>query len=314
MDKAALFLYNYTIMDQFELQDSDQSLSLLLLLQRSLAWEYFTGSHSNPCCHAETDWRLMPFLVIVYPQQGEYYCKIENEGLLKINAGEVLLVPGGIRHTVSMPRPGIVSFAHIRYTVFGSMDIFHFFQVPRRVKKSAGIEIGRLTHDLHQAMAAKPLGADAFVQAIVRQELAARLLRCIISVSKLRRMDPGDLLEITRLEPVFNYVEEHIDRPIQRSELARLVFLSETRFHYVFKKVVGLAPMAYVMSVRMRKAQLLLAQPILTITQVGGKVGFYDIFHFSKTFKSTFGISPLHYRKKITSFGPRPWNQSQASR
>ncbi len=304
MDKPALFLYICTIMEHSELQDNDQSLSLLL--QRSLGWEYFIGSHSNPCCHGETDWRLMPFLVIVCPQQGEYYCRIENEGLLKIKAGEALLVPGGIRHTVSMPRPGVVSYAHIRYTVFGSMDIFHFFEVPRRVRRSAGIEIGRLTHDLHQAMADEPAGGDVFVQAVVRHELATRLLRSIISVSKLRAMDPADLLEITRMEPVFNYVEKHLDQPIQRSQLAQLVFLSETRFHYVFKKVVGLAPMAYVMRARMRKAQVLLAQPISTITEISRKVGFADIFHFSKTFKSTFGISPLRYRKKIKLSGPRP--------
>ncbi len=309
MDKPVLFLYNYTIMEDFEFQDKDQSLSLLL--QRSLGWEYFTGSHRNPCCHAETDWRLMPFLVIVCPQQGEYYCRIENEGLLKINAGEALLVPGGIRHTVGMPKPGIVSYAHIRYTVFGSMDIFHFFQVPRRVKRSTGMEIGRLTHDLHQAMVEKPAGGDAFVQAVVRQELAARLLRSIISVAKLRIMDPRDLSEITRMEPVFNYVEKHLDQPIQRAQLAQLVFLSETRFHYVFKKVGGLSPMAYVMRARMRKAQVLLAQPILTITQISRNVGFSDIFHFSKTFKSAFGISPLGYRKKIKFSGRNPTPQNR---
>jgi transcriptional regulator GlxA family with amidase domain len=208
-------------------------------------------------------------------------------------------VPSGVQHTVGMPNPGVVSFAHIHYTVFGSMDIFRFFEVPRHVKGAVGKEIGRLTHDLHEATIREPTGGDALVQAVIRQDLASRLLRAIISVSKFQAMESGDLLEITRIEPVFSYVEKHIDRPIRRSELAELVFLSETRFHYVFKNIVGVSPMAYVMNTRMRKAQMLLAQPTLSVTEIRERVGFSEIFHFSKTFTAAFGISPLQYRKKI---------------
>jgi len=200
---------------------------------------------------------------------------------------------------VGMPRPGVVSYAHIRFTMFGSMDIFRFFDVPRLVKGQAGKNIPPLTRDLHRAMTAEPVGGRAVVQAVVRQELAGRLLRAIIAVSKLRDMESTAVFEMMRMEPVFNYVENHLDQPIRRATLADLVFLSETRFHYVFKKVIGVAPMAYVMNARMRKAQILLARQTLTISEIGQKVGFPNLFHFSKAFKRTFGRSPLHYREKI---------------
>jgi len=272
----------------------------LPLLQRSLSWDYLGGGRGNPCCHAETDWRLLPFLVVVCPEEGRYISRIRDEGVLAIRPGEALVVPAGVHHTVGMPDPGVVSYAHVRFALFGSMDVLRFFEVPRRVTGRAGADILHLVRDLHQAMSAKPAGADAIVQAVVRQDLAGRLLRAVVSVSELRNMETKDVFEMMRMESGFNYVEDHLDQPIRRADLADLVFLSETRFHYVFKKVIGVAPMAYVMNARMRKAQILLSQPTLTISQIGQEVGFPNIFHFSKAFKQAFGRSPLHYRRQIS--------------
>jgi hypothetical protein len=203
--------------------------SFLPLLQRSLSWEYFGGSHSNPCCHPETDWRLMPFLVIVCSEKGEYISRIKDERFVNVREGETLLVPSGVQHTVGMPNPGVVSFAHIHYTVFGSMDIFRFFEVPRHVKGAFGKEIGRLTHNLHEAMIREPAGGDALIQAVIRQDLASRLLRAILSVSKFRAMESGDLLEITRMEPVFSYVEKHIGACFSFGDTVSLCFQEHRR-------------------------------------------------------------------------------------
>ena len=58
-------------------------------------------------------------------------------------------------------------------------------------------------------------------------------------------------------------------------------------------------PMAHVKSVRMKKAQALLGQKQLGIAEIGAAVGLPDIFHFSKAFKQTFGVSPSQYRRDL---------------
>jgi AraC-like DNA-binding protein len=295
MDNIIVLLYIYTMTHDETLSDQ----AFLRLVQQSLSWEYLGGVHSGNCCHPMTDWRLLPFLVVVCPMKGEYQSNIKQRGLVKISPGNVLLVPAGITHTVGMPRPGVVHYAHIRYTIFNSMDILQFFEVPWVVEGKVGREIARITGDLHVAMEEHSAGELAVAQAVCRYELSSRLLGLIVSASKPRPVGTPLFLDIPRIEPVFRYVEENISQPITRGELAKRAFLSETRFHYVFKNIMGLSPMAYVKSVRMHKAQTLLSQSRLSITQVGEKVGYPDIFHFSKIFKKTFGVSPLNYREKL---------------
>lgn len=272
--------------------------SLTTLLQQSLGWEYFGGNHRVDCCHQATDWRLLPFLVVVCPHRGAYVSEVQNVGTIKVAADEALLVPSGIRHTVAMPRPGILSYAHIRYTVFNSIDVMRFFDVPYCVRGKIGAEITQATHDLHRTMATEPRPDTAIAHAVTRQRLANQLLQLVLSTATPGGTGSHDLLEISRLGPVFAYIERHLHRPIRRQDLAQRAFLSETRFHYVFKRVVGVAPMEYVMNVRLRRAQLLLAQSTNSITAIGERLGFADVFHFSKTFKQAFSLSPLRYRQQ----------------
>ena len=101
-----------------------------------------------------------------------------------------------------------------------------------------------------------------------------------------------------RLELPLRYMEENMSKGIGRHELAKLVSLSDTRFHYVFKNATGLAPLAYLKHVRLKKAQALLFQTDMQVSEIGAHVGYPDIFHFSKIFKGMFHISPLEYRRE----------------
>ena len=46
-------------------------------------------------------------------------------------------------------------------------------------------------------------------------------------------------------------------------------------------------------------AKQLLNDKDLTIQEVAAAVGYNDPFHFSKSFKQTFGISPTDYRSSV---------------
>ena len=45
-------------------------------------------------------------------------------------------------------------------------------------------------------------------------------------------------------------------------------------------------------------AKQLLARKDMTVSQVAESVGYKDPFHFSKSFKQTFGISPTDFKDK----------------
>lgn len=268
------------------------------LVRHSLSWEYYGGSHDYPLLHSTTHWRLLPFLVLVCTVEGEYECEIEGLGLRRILRGEALLVPAGTRHTVAMPRQGTVHHAHIQFSIFNSMDVLQFFDVPWVVKGIPAKEIAWTTAELHKVMSEQS-GPMLMNHVTGAQFLSISLLNRIVSVSKPRGVDLNHLVDIQRIEPVFRHIEKNLSRPMDRAELAKLVFLSETHFHQVFTKVMKVSPMTYVRNVKMRKAQQLLTQSNLRIAEVGERIGYPDIFHFSKVFKSELGISPKCYREKM---------------
>jgi len=271
----------------------------LALLQQALSYKYYGGSHFQNVRHPESGWRLLPFLVIVCPTRGIYASVIDGVGRIVVRAGEALLVPRGVRHTVAMPAGGILHHAHIQFSFFGSTDVLHFFDVPPLVKGQAAKAIAEVTRDLHAEMEEPFSAQQAVVQAVHRRMLCGLLLDRVARVSKVREAASEGLAELSRLERPLRHLEENLAKDVCRHELAVLAGLSDTRFHYVFKNATGLAPMAYLKNVRMRKAQALLLQTDLQISEVGERVGYPDVFHFSKVFKSTFCKSPSGYRHDI---------------
>jgi len=271
----------------------------LALLQQSLSYKYYGGSHFQNVRHPESGWRLLPFLVIVCPTRGTYFSVIDGVGRIVVRPGEALLVPRGVRHTVAMPEGGVLHHAHIQFSFFGSTDVLHFFDVPPLVKGKAAKAIADVTRDLHAEMEEPFSAPRAVVQAVCRRMLCGLLLDRVVAVSQVREAASEGMLDISRLERPLRYLEENLSGDVCRHELAKLAGLSDTRFHYVFKSATGLSPMAYLRNVRMRKAQSLLLQTDLQVSEVGVRVGYPDVFHFSKVFKSAFHKSPSEYRHDI---------------
>jgi AraC-like DNA-binding protein len=78
------------------------------------------------------------------------------------------------------------------------------------------------------------------------------------------------------------------------SELAHLVGLSPFYLLRVFEQEVSIPPHAYLESVRIRRAQRLLACGI-PLAQVAYDLGFSTQSHFTHRFKRLLGVTPGQY-------------------
>ena len=65
----------------------------------------------------------------------------------------------------------------------------------------------------------------------------------------------------------------------------------------IFKDITGVSPINYLIQIRLTKArQLLEKEEVLTVKEVAKAVGYEDAYHFSKSFKKHFGLSPSMVR------------------
>ena len=71
------------------------------------------------------------------------------------------------------------------------------------------------------------------------------------------------------------------------------------KFRKEFAKATGMAPLNYLLAVKMGRAMELLIQPHLTIKEIAASLGFEDPYYFSRLFKRREGVSPESYRKSL---------------
>ena len=70
-------------------------------------------------------------------------------------------------------------------------------------------------------------------------------------------------------------------------------FLSNFYISKIFKSETGDAPIRHLINIRLEKAKEIIEEiPGLSIKEVAAKVGYEDVYHFSKQFKKHYGVSP----------------------
>mgnify|MGYP003859159267 CR=1 FL=1 len=72
--------------------------------------------------------------------------------------------------------------------------------------------------------------------------------------------------------------------------------ISKIKCYRVFKDVLGTSPSDLIMSLKLEKAQKLLLQNKMNVSEVSFACGFNDPKYFSKLFKKHFGQSPKHFQ------------------
>ncbi len=272
-----------------------EQLEFLSAISQTISFEYLAGSAMKEYNPHITSWRNMPFTVIVHVNSGLYFCEIEGKERINISKDSTIIVPPGIKHRVGMDEKGILSHAHIHFTIVHNLDILSMYNIPLVVEGSDSQNIYERLASLYDGYS-KSEHID-ICQMVLGREQGLLLLYHILELSELKSSIWVQLAKLGRITGVLKYIEQHLAEELSRSVLSDLICLSPTRFHYVFKEAIGISPMEYIFNIRMSKAQKLLITTDLPINCIGAEVGYAEPSEFSKAFKGRFGISPLKYRQ-----------------
>ncbi len=102
-----------------------------------------------------------------------------------------------------------------------------------------------------------------------------------------------------RIRRAVELMHARMEESLPLEEIASAAHLSPFHFARLFKKLTGATPHAYLASLRTARAQTLLADTNLSITEVGARVGYDSPSHFAKAFRQSTGLSPSAFRKAI---------------
>jgi transcriptional regulator GlxA family with amidase domain len=110
--------------------------------------------------------------------------------------------------------------------------------------------------------------------------------------------------EAARLRRARDVVDREYAQPLDVAALARRAHVSPAHFSRRFKEAFGETPYQYVLTRRVERAQELLRNTGLSVTEICFEVGFQSVGSFSSAFHRVAGMPPSEYRERIAGFPP----------
>jgi AraC-like DNA-binding protein len=113
-------------------------------------------------------------------------------------------------------------------------------------------------------------------------------------VTHIRNIErPPDVLSDVR-----EYIDSHYTERLLLPDLAGKAHMSEAHFCRAFKARFGVAPIAYQQELRIAAARNLLISTDLRCKEIAARLGYADVYCFSKAFKKNTGQSPSELRRR----------------
>ena len=127
----------------------------------------------------------------------------------------------------------------------------------------------------------------------------------LLLAARLCRLPPappqgGRLRQDDALKKVLSYLSAHYAGPVSLSSCAAALGFTPAYLSSFFKAKTGAAFHRYLLNLRLKKAEWLLASTALPAARVAEESGFASEKTFFRVFKEQYRMTPLQYRRKKT--------------
>lgn len=236
-----------------------------------------------------TTWRIphrrLDHHLLYVVQRGMIDASFEREQV-RIGPWTALWLAPEVAHEFRMCSPDVPPVLyHCRFSVNSTVAIPEYQVIP-------GIQE-------HEWLMAQLLDAWRH-QPPLRQERLAWLLALFFSGMATERLrDRIGGLDAEQRRRIHDWLEAHIEHDPTPADLATVVGLSSGWFARQFKRSYGESPRVWLKQQRIRRAARLLEDGNDAVSSIAARLGYSDIFNFSKQFKSVLGTSPTQYRDRL---------------
>jgi AraC-like DNA-binding protein len=231
-----------------------------------------------------------PFYSIEYVARGRGEVKLKGRSFT-LQPGRIFAYGPGVPHQIK----GHADDPLVKYFVdFAGTTA-------KSLLRTSGLVPGQATA-IYPANALQPL-FDELIQAGSQARrgglrLCAKLLECLALRVAMERtpLKSVETPAFTTYQHCRQHIEQHFLRLRTLEQIARECHVNNAHLCRLFRRYAHQTPYQCLLRLKMNHAAALLQQPGSLVKQVAEETGFTDPFHFSRVFKSVFGLSPLNFR------------------
>ena len=121
-----------------------------------------------------------------------------------------------------------------------------------------------------------------------------RLIQCAAAA----KASPAGKMKDFYIKEAISFVEQNYSRDITVEDIAAFCNLNRNYLGKLFREGTNQTLQHFLMHYRMNRAAELLKFSDMNVSEVGKMCGYPNQLHFSRAFKTIYGISPNHWREK----------------
>lgn len=106
----------------------------------------------------------------------------------------------------------------------------------------------------------------------------------------------------SRLKKIIYFLNNNCEKDLTLEEIANKFNLSKYYLSHFFKEKTGYTVFEYINRKRIKNSQKFLEESQEKITDIAYEVGFNNLSHFERTFKSLMGVTPSEFREIKNNF------------
>lgn len=135
--------------------------------------------------------------------------------------------------------------------------------------------------------------------------ICAALLNILIMKIDQQALPYGsaDLRALETFQRAKRFIEERFLTLKTAEEAAAACHVDPSHLSRLFQRFAATTPYRLIIKLKMNRAAELLLDQHMRVKEAALQLGFADAFHFSRTFKRVYGISPEHFVRHATHAG-----------
>lgn len=267
--------------------------------------------HTGFRLYDNTDYESYPdhwhtALEIIMPLENSYIVKVEGTPYT-LETGDILIISSGVIHSMQPVEGQRIIFQpdyHLLNQIHEADSVLNLLSPVRLITPKTDPDIYNQLKELILDIKEEYFGNDFLSEAVIYE----KMLRFFILIGRKYYNNASSFdgphnkqkEYMEKFMAICNYINEHCAENLTLEDTAKMAGFSKYHFTRLFKQFSGLSFYKYVNKKRIEKAEQLLINPSISVTEAALQSGFTSLSAFIRMFKLMKGCTPTEFRDMYT--------------
>jgi AraC-like DNA-binding protein/mannose-6-phosphate isomerase-like protein (cupin superfamily) len=231
--------------------------------------------------------------ILIYCETGRGTITIENEQF-KLTKNQILIIPANKSHSYESDtsKPWSIYWIHFKGTKASL-----YSPVKEKIISLSDLRTSNrleLFEEMYQNLEMGFYADNLEYSSICLKHF----LSSIKYIDQFIRINSVNTNDLDTISMSIIFMRDNLTNKLTLTQIARHVGYSDSYFRNKFLEKTSFTPIEYLNKLKIQKSCSLLQFSNMKINEIAYLLGYYDPFHFSKSFKKEMEFSPREYRKK----------------